>query len=105
MSFQTNFDNLYELNLQMSLRRIPCILGIACVLLCAAAQNPVHITTQMNQLLTSSTLQWIPHMQYYNQKITKDIVIGGFDIIEHAVSEYLETKKYCVSIYLFCFIK
>lgn len=63
----------------MSWQRIYLALGLFGVaLLLASADNSVHILSKY-QLVTSTTLNWLPRGHY---DPSKEIVIGGFEIEE-----------------------
>lgn len=51
----------------------------AAFLLSANADNSVHILSKYHQLLTSTTLKWLP-VAHYNPDEPKEIVVGGFEI-------------------------
>ncbi|XP_003704004.1 beta-pore-forming protein unzipped [Megachile rotundata] len=52
---------------------------IGVLLLFTNADNSVHILSKYHQLITSSTLNWLPRQNYDS---SKEIVIGGFEIEE-----------------------
>lgn len=63
----------------MSWQRIYVTVGLFVVLLLLAnADNSVHILSKY-QLITSTTLNWLPRAHY---DPSKEIVIGGFEIEE-----------------------
>lgn len=66
------------LKLQMSWQRVFLAVGLFGVLLLLTnADNSVHILSKYHQLITSTTLNWLPRTHYDR---SKEIVIGGFEI-------------------------
>ncbi|KAL6439201.1 hypothetical protein ACFW04_003852 [Cataglyphis niger] len=66
-------------------------LGLLCCIIAllstSTADNSVHILSKYaHQLLTSTTLKWLP-IQHYNPNESKEIVIGGFENIADGEDE------------------
>lgn len=81
----------------MSWQRVYLALGLLGLsLLLTNADNSVHIRSKYHQLVTSTTLNWLPRAHY--DPTSQEIVIGGFEIEEtedesHNQAEKLERKK------------
>lgn len=72
-----SFTMTETLKLQMSWQRVFLAVGLFGVLLLLTnADNSVHILSKY-QLITSTTLNWLPRTHYDH---LKEIVIGGFEI-------------------------
>ena len=66
--------------LQMSWQRVYLAVGLfGVLLLLTSADNSVHILSKYQQLITSTTLNWLPRSHYDS---SREIVIGGFEIEE-----------------------
>ncbi|KAK9301088.1 hypothetical protein QLX08_006427 [Tetragonisca angustula] len=64
----------------MSWQRIYLAVGLfGVLLLLTSADNSVHILSKYQQLITSTTLNWLPRSHYDS---SREIVIGGFEIEE-----------------------
>lgn len=64
----------------MCWQRVYLAVGLFGVLLLLTnADNSVHILSKYQQLITSTTLNWLPRAHYDS---TRDIVVGGFEIEE-----------------------
>ncbi|XP_078044618.1 beta-pore-forming protein unzipped [Augochlora pura] len=62
----------------MSWQRVYLVLGLfGLALLLTNADNSVHILSKYHQLVTSTTLNWLPRAHY---DPSREIVIGGFEI-------------------------
>ena len=70
----------------MSWPRVYLALGLlGALLVLTVADNSVHILFKTHQLVTSTTLNWLPRA-HYDQ--SRDIVIGGFDMEETEDNSY-----------------
>ncbi|XP_011502533.1 PREDICTED: protein unzipped [Ceratosolen solmsi marchali] len=69
------------------------VLYFSSLLLFVKPDTSVHILSEQygnGQLITSSTLNWIPDLRY---SASKEFVIGGFEIIEYSSEGSLQIKK------------
>ncbi|XP_076183842.1 beta-pore-forming protein unzipped [Ptiloglossa arizonensis] len=75
----------------MSWQRVYLALGLFGVLLLLTnADNSVHILSKYHQLITSTTLNWLPRAHYDS---SREIVVGGFEIEESEDDSYNQAEK------------
>ncbi|KZC11917.1 PREDICTED: protein unzipped [Dufourea novaeangliae] len=75
----------------MSWQRVYLSVGLFGVLLLLTnADNSVHILSKYNQLVTSTTLKWLPRAHFDRPS---EIVIGGFEIEETEDDSYNQAEK------------
>lgn len=75
----------------MSWQRVCLALGLLCLsLLLTSADNSVHILSKYQQLVTSTTLNWLPRAHYDPRR---EIVIGGFEIEETEDDSHNQAEK------------
>ena len=60
------------------------------LLLSVSADSSVHIRSKYGQLITSTTLNWLPHSHYTN---SNEIVIGGFEVVKEISGWYISNKS------------